>query len=539
MRNLVVTFLICSALQAAMAQKPAESPKFPVKEYLVKGNTVLPTLLVEQALAPYLGPGKQFRDIDAARAALEKAYQDAGFLSVVVNLPNQNITAGVVQLEVVEAKVERLKVEGAEFNRPSAIRDKVPSLAAGAIPYFPQVQQELAAVQSSDLAVTPLIGAGTQPDTLAVDLKVEDKLALHGSVELNNRQSFNTSRGRLESALSFSNLWQRGHTLGLSWQYAPWRPKDGNTITGLYVLPLGAADDLSLSYTNSRTDTPTGTRLGGATLTRGTFYGLRWLRTLNANQWPIRHTLTTGVDYKINRDIDQGVAGITQERTPLKYPALSLAYAVNWLRDSGPGTAINMSASASSSALASRKFNCNGVTLDQFACKRKGAEPDFFVGKASITDNGAAWGNWRWLVRADVQLANGPLVSGEQMSLGGTDTVRGYYDYEQTGDIGWFARAELYTPYWQADSKAWRMNALAFADAGLLKTRQAQAGQRSLSRLSSVGVGLRLEGLAAWRFAADLAIPQKDSFRPADSGADQVATQKGEPRLEVSARVAF
>jgi hemolysin activation/secretion protein len=57
---------------------------------------VLPQAVVEQALAPFMGPARSFKDIDAAREALEKAFQDAGYLSVVVSLPNQRVDSGEV-----------------------------------------------------------------------------------------------------------------------------------------------------------------------------------------------------------------------------------------------------------------------------------------------------------------------------------------------------------------------------------------------------------------------------------------------------------
>jgi hemolysin activation/secretion protein len=222
MKKLVVGLVVCWQVASALAAAPAL--KFDVLEFVVEGNTVLPGELVEQVLQPFMGPDKGFKDIESAREALEKAYQDAGFLSVVVSLPNQRVDSGEVRLDVTEARVDKLRITGAQYTLPSKLREQVPSLAPGQTPYFPQVQQELAAMQSADVQVTPLIGAGAEPETIQVDLKVQDKPAVQGSVELSNRQSFNTSAGRLSAAVSYGNLFQRGHRMGLSWQYAPWRP---------------------------------------------------------------------------------------------------------------------------------------------------------------------------------------------------------------------------------------------------------------------------------------------------------------------------
>ena len=127
------------AQASAPKQAAAAEPVFDVYEYVIEGNTVLPSAVVERAVAPFMGPGRQFADLEQARAALEKAYQDAGYLSVLVSLPNQRVDTGEVRLEVVEASVEKLNVTGAQYHLPSRIRDAVPSLKAGDVPHFPQV----------------------------------------------------------------------------------------------------------------------------------------------------------------------------------------------------------------------------------------------------------------------------------------------------------------------------------------------------------------------------------------------------------------
>ena len=82
-------------------------PRFDILEYEVLGNSLLPDLAIEQAVTPYLGEGRALGDVDAARAALLQRYQDAGYLSVQVLIPEQKVDGGVVRLQVVEAPVHR------------------------------------------------------------------------------------------------------------------------------------------------------------------------------------------------------------------------------------------------------------------------------------------------------------------------------------------------------------------------------------------------------------------------------------------------
>ena len=64
-------------------------PRFDIYQYVVGGNSVLSALAIELAVTPHLGELKTLRDVEAARAALEKAYQKAGYLTVAVSIPEQ------------------------------------------------------------------------------------------------------------------------------------------------------------------------------------------------------------------------------------------------------------------------------------------------------------------------------------------------------------------------------------------------------------------------------------------------------------------
>ena len=140
-------------------------------EYQVAGNTVLPTLAIEQAVYPWLGEAKTIDDIDHARASLEKAYRDAGYLTVLVDIPEQQVEGGVVTLQVTEGKVARTRVVGSHYFSQGRILAKTPELAEGSVPYFPAMQKQIASVNTTpDRRVTPVLKPGKTPGTIDVDL---------------------------------------------------------------------------------------------------------------------------------------------------------------------------------------------------------------------------------------------------------------------------------------------------------------------------------------------------------------------------------
>jgi hemolysin activation/secretion protein len=545
-KTLALAVLVHHLLVADLAQAASnESPVFDVYEYVIEGNTVLPPNVVERVVTPFMGPGKKFADLELARAALEKAYQDAGYLSVLVSLPDQRVDGGEVRLEVAESAVERLKISGSQYHLPSRVREQVPSLATGQVPYFPQVQQELGAAQTSDLQLTPLIAASEDGMGIDVDLKVQDTAPFHGALEYTNGQSYNTTKGRLSVTASYSNLFQLGHTIGLSWQYAPLRPKDGNTLSLIYGLPLSGRDDVLMSFTNSNSDTPTNVGASSAgpssTLTKGQFYGLRWSRRLSALQWPVRHSFFAALDYKNNRDFNAFEGGTTTSKPPLKYPVLSGGYNLSWNGQNNAVTSIATTLKGSAQSLAARNVDCGGKALDQFECKRAGSTADFLAWQLSVDHLQPLWGNWKLNLSADAQWANGPLPGGEQFSLGGPSTVRGYFDFEQSGDEGWNTRVELVSPVWLSVGSL-HATSLVFADRGFLHYMRPQATQLGRIHMGSEGVGLRIKGDDGLQVSLDVAMPTFDTQRVTDNGTRQYASgpkANRRVRVDLSLRQAF
>lgn len=473
----------------AVGQQPAEH-RFDVLEYLVEGNTVLAATAIERAVYPFLGPQRLLRDVEQARAALEKAYQDEGYLTVSVELPEQRINEGEVRLRVVEGSVEKLRVAGAKYHLPSTIRGSVPSLALGNVPQFAEVQEELAELgRQPDRRVTPLLRPGKAPGKLEVELKVDDQLPLHASLEANNKRSVNTVEGRVEAGLRYDNLFQRGHSLGFNWVVAPRNREHADILTANYGIPFASGDYAYGYITRSDSDTPTG--IGGSTVVKGTSMGLRYRLALPAVGNPFVHGLSLGIDYKDNKD-DLTQSGLVVPRS-LRYASFGARYDHTQL-DAGDGVTTSYDANLTLGlrGLADRMVDCDGVQTDQFACKRQGARSNFMTWRLGADHRRPLWADWNLRARAEAQFASAPLVSQEQYGVGGSDSVRGYYEYELFGDHGALLRLELTSPVigWLGSVG---IKGLGFAERGQVWLIDALPGEDNSVRLGSYGLGLRAE----------------------------------------------
>ncbi|MBN4669065.1 ShlB/FhaC/HecB family hemolysin secretion/activation protein, partial [Pandoraea nosoerga] len=83
---------------------------------------------------------------------------------------------------------------------------------------------------------------------------------------------------------------------------------------------------------------------------------------------------------------------------------------------------------------------------DEFDAKRYKASPSFTHFNMDVSHTQELPEGFQLYGKVQGQMADGPLVSSEQFSLGGLDTVRGYLESEMLGDNGAVANIELRTP---------------------------------------------------------------------------------------------
>jgi len=270
--------------ETAAQRSGEQQPRFDVLDYQIEGNSVLDDEALERAVYPHLGPDKTVEDVEKARASLEEAYRNAGYPSVVVAIPEQNVEGGAVRLSVVEGTIEILHISGSRYYALGKIRDSLPALAEGQVPHMPKVQEQMntLAQQSVDRNVTPVFRAGSTPGKMEVELKVKDELPLHGNLEMNSRNSEHTSYTRLLGSLRYDNLWQKFHSVSMQYQVSPEISDEVLVWSGTYVLPTGWADTrLALYGIGISSNTQLGVSVGGLSVVgAGSIYGARLVKPI-------------------------------------------------------------------------------------------------------------------------------------------------------------------------------------------------------------------------------------------------------------------
>jgi hemolysin activation/secretion protein len=129
--NLALAEEMSEPIEALSVQQANEAPvveeKFDIFEYQVEGNSKLTNVEIETAVYPFLGEKRTFTDVRKAREALEKAYHQAGYLTVLVDIPEQEVANKVVKLSVTESKIGKLRIKDSDYYSLGRIKISIKS----------------------------------------------------------------------------------------------------------------------------------------------------------------------------------------------------------------------------------------------------------------------------------------------------------------------------------------------------------------------------------------------------------------------------
>ncbi|MCX7099393.1 MAG: ShlB/FhaC/HecB family hemolysin secretion/activation protein [Methylococcales bacterium] len=512
--RIVVGVLLCLVYPLVFAE---EQGHFDLWELRIKGNTLLGRQEVERTVYPFVGKDKTIDTVEQARVALEKVYHAKGYQTVAVDIPEQDVIGGVVFLDVTEGKVARLRVTDARYFSLGKIKAQVPELAEGKVPNIPVMQKQLADLgkQSADRTVVPILRAGETPGTVDVDLKVDDRIPLHGKVEVNGRNVANTSRLRTIVSLRYDNLWQSLHSASFMFQTSPENPDEVEVFVGTYVMPVFSTDaKLALYGVKSSSNSQVASAGALSVVGIGDIYGLRLIKPLTAME-KYSHSFTVGLDYKSFSE-DLALIGADTLQTPISYLPFTAQYTGN-ISDEESMLTFNLGVD----------FSIRGLGNDQeeFSNKRYGASAGYLILNGDVDYKySLPWG-MDLVSRFYGQIADSPIISNEQFSIGGDLSVRGYFETQVLADDGFHGSLELYSPHLLPQDGMWEsintLRALVFVDGGYGWIKDALPGVQSQFGLASSGVGLRFK---AWKYLngyLDVGIPF----------ISQGTIESGEPRL--------
>lgn len=504
------------------ADVDSTSVRFDINRFDVRGNTLLSTQVVDGVVAPYVGRQRDFADVMGALEALEAAYHKQGYQLVRVDLPEQELDQGVVTLNVVQAKIGSVMVDGNRNFTDANIRQSLPGLREGQTPDLKAISKSLKLANENPAKKTVMsMKSGTQDDEVDATLAVTDESIWTTSINLDNTGNKETGKTHAGIVLQNANVSGRDDVLSMQYTTTVEEPSRVSVYGVGYHVPLYSLGD-SVDFFASYSDVDTGTVTAGifdiAVSGQGSVYGARYNQNL-PTRGNYESKLVYGIDYKAYKN-NMELLG-TDVGADITVHPVSVGYSGSWALASG-----------SADFGVTLSHNIPGGTRgsqSDFDKARFDAVDDYTVLRFAASLTQALPADWQARALVNGQYTSDALVPGEQFGAGGGTSVRGFQEREVSNDSGVTGNFEVYSPPFCGNA-SWQCRALAFYDTSYLTRNHALPGEFRNISISSVGLGMRVR----FRNQVDLQMDYGHVLH-----AEATETQDGDERLHVRLALSF
>ena len=414
-------------------------------------------------------------------------YRDQGFPLVAVEIPEQNISKGVVQLVVTESVLGKVIIRGNRHFSTNSLKSCIRAHAGDKI-HSATLLEDIAWINRNSFRHADLLFApGEKEGTTDVEVIIKDRLPLQVYAGVDNTGITSTGHLRWFTGLRWGNVFGLGHTFNyqfttaseyrkfwahsfmynapLSWRHVllvyggfsqihpdikDFRSHGHNTqVSVRYQMPIPPTYNRFIQEPSIGYD----------------------FKNLNSNLFYSQpNAFTPVVSHQVN--IMQFYAGYSLGK---KWDKNTLSFRVEGFWSPG--------------AMTIHQSN------EDFSSLHPGAKNHYFYSRLSFSDTWTLPMNFALSGQFRGQISTQNLVPSEQFGLGGYETVRGYQEREWNYDDAICLNLECYMPAFSLTGKLARDQAkfLLFFDYGTGRNVHVESGPPQWQHLMSVGPGFRYQ----------------------------------------------
>ena len=482
-----------------------------VKSVSFCGNTIFSSSCLELISEEYCNRDITMGDINRICLAVQLFYADKGYFLALAFPPDQDITDGTLQIEIMEGKLGDIFVIENEFYSDKFIAGYFERFKDLPINYHQIIRAILLLNENADIFTTLIFKKGSRLGTADIVLKVEDEWPVQIYEDCNNYGTNQISKWRAGVRLDYGNLFTDGDMLSVT-EVVGREARDLNFTDAIYSVPLNKRGTrLSLSYLNSffKVRKIADLRLKGKSEITSLKVGHAITRTKN-----LRLDGFIAFDYK---QLKNYAVGRTSSFDKLRIGRIGI-----YLDKPDPFYGRNIIEAYGS--VGCTRFLGGSKAVDEL-CSRFGSGGRFNYLTLDVTRIQSLPEGCSLILNSSFQFTGNKLPNAEQIYIGGVDTVRGFPSALRLGDKGFYANFELrFPPPFIGDIKIpclevkWRevMQLLGFVDTGRVsyngrffrsKEFKKKSDVSRHSTLTGAGVGLRAIGPYGLDFSLDVGFP--------------------------------
>ncbi|RZL64884.1 MAG: ShlB/FhaC/HecB family hemolysin secretion/activation protein [Variovorax sp.] len=417
----------------------ASGKRIAVNDIRFTPSEILDAAALERIAADYRGKQVTLTELQQLADRVNALYKDKGVVTALATIPQQDVTAGVIEVRLVEGRVGKVNIEGNASTSASFITPRL-GLVGGELVDLQKLENGLVRFnRTNDVRLQADLKPGEVFGTTDLQVSVVEPPKHEMLVTVDNLGSALT--GEWRAGLSYRNRSLFGWRDDLSLSYTRAAGQDSRAIS--YAVPVNRwGGRVSLGLYEDRTQIRYGA-LASLNITgesRAQVLMLRqpvWIDT--RSQWDV----VAGAKRRVSsNDID----GVFLQRTDSKDRSLGVEW--QWAADTSALTASYI------------KYWANATVLER---------NEYDIDRASLRySQGLPWGLTLRTALTGQSARQKNLPSGEQFFLGGEGSVRGYPVGSYSGDEGYTASVELHHPLFntQIGSQALTTTGFFFADHG-------------------------------------------------------------------------
>ena len=458
---------------------------FILKRVKLIGNTIFKSEDFRPIYEPYLSKQVTFDDLEVIVEKINKKYEQKGYLTTNVFIPEQEIKDGIIEIRIAEGGMGDVSIEGNKWF-PSAFIKKYFHIKKKEPLNIKKLQSDILRLNKNpDLEAKTVISAGKEPGTSDITLKIKDYFPWHFGVGEDNLGTRLTGKYRTSFTVRSTNVTGNGDKLFSSTLLS--KSSFGQFVG--YSMPIdtfGTEIGIDMTYFRMKL----GKEFESFDITGETqMYTPYLVKELYLSD-DFETAAKVGMDIK---SIKKKMAGNITVNDQLRIPYFEF----NVISNDNFGQTVF-----------APRFNFStqnflGASLqDHPTASREGTGGFFFKYEQLVSRTQQMFLNSYCILRSGFQWATHTLPSSEQFQLGGMNSIRGYPEGDYLADIGGNLNFDWVFPMYPIPA-SWKLShsevplqrqiqPVFFVDMGGGKNRKVLSGERKDKFLMGIGGGLRI-----------------------------------------------
>lgn len=478
--------LLPSTPDTPTTQPPVDAPQtIRITGFNVTGSTVFSQQQLNEAVTKAIGPvpteGRQITlsELFQARSAITELYTSNGYITSGAYIPPQKLEGGVVEIRVVEGRLEDIRVTGTQKLEPGYVSSRI-GIATQAPLNRDRLLEALQLLQLNPLigSISAELSAGSRAGTSLLEIRVTEADSSYVTFTFDNQRvpSVGSLRGQITGVEQ--NLLGFGDTISVSFT----KTAGSNALDFGYTIPVSPYNT-TISFNAG---------VSASDVIEKPFDILDIHSESNYFDITARHPL-------IQTPTQELALGLTFGRRTTKTTLLGdIPFPSQGADLEGRTTETVLrffqeyTKRSSQAVFAARSQFNFGLPLLGATQNEEPPDTNFFAWRLQTQWVRLLAPDTLLLLRGDLQLADRPLLPIEQFGLGGALTVRGYRQDLLLTDNGLFGSAEVRIPVLRMPQQQALLQFTPFIDLG----RGWNLGESidpDPGFLASLGFGLRLQ----------------------------------------------